>query len=335
MKILNPDDELGRGLQTKEMVVDWRAGDLSKFRTAEVLSTEAGTNLIPDWTRTLIDQPLIAGGSVVGRVPKLEVSGVANVGTSTRINMPIEGTLSYNCEVKVLMMNRTPAVAGTVQGGICMRMNNNVGDGMINSYMVWHDVVFGIESWINVDYWRRNPADQLMIQGSTESSGGGSQDFPGLRRYVNVNFGSKIGTLVTLNVDYGHAIAVGDSVQVVASEVDDFNVTVTAVSTNTVQYTSATTAPNPIYNSGYGYIMNRSVMPYYIRARLVDNVLFAKAWHYGIAEPDWDEANNSIRMIMTSGLGPSIPGYCGLYTGHMTDTTNKQDFGSFEWKSLD
>lgn len=335
MKIIGAKDERGRGLQTKELVVDWRADDLSRFRTAEVLSTESGSNLIPDWTRTLVDQPLIPGGSTVARVPLLRVAGVSNVGTSTRINQPIEGTLSYNCEVKVLMLDRNPTAAGATQGGIHLRMNNNVGDGMINSYIVWHDVVFGIESWINIDYWRRNPADQLMIQGSTEASGGGSQDIPGLRRYVPVNFGSKIGTLVTLNVDYNHGIYVNDNIQAATPEVDDYSVVVTAVTNTTVQYTSSTTASNPVYNSGSGYIMNRSVMPYFLKARLVDNTMFVKAWRMTDAEPDWDSPTNSMRMIMTNGLGPSIPGYCGIYTGHMTGTANQQDFGSFEFRSLD
>jgi hypothetical protein len=322
-------------------IIDWRAGDLSKLDAGVRFSAEAGTDIITDWEKTLTDQTY-TGDTPQSRVPLLRVrvpTGTAP-GGSTRLGMPIIGSECYNGEMKVLLLDRNPAGAGTYQSGIFMRQSltpSGVDIGKSRQYVAWHDVIFAVESIVNIDYWR-TVSTNSMVQGIGEGSGGGGPDLPGLRKYINVNFGSKIGTTVTLNVDANHGVIVGDNIQVVTPEVDDYTVIVTAVGSKTVQYTSGTTAANPVFNSGAGYLMSRSIMPYFLHARLIDNTFWVKAWRYDAPEPDWDSPTHASRMVNNSVLGPpsdGTPGRMGLYAGHMLANSGYVDFGSVWWRSLD
>jgi hypothetical protein len=329
----------GRKVADDWNVIDWRPGDLSKLDTQVCISYETGTSTANAlYTPSIVAQT--NAGSATLAVPKLRIENLSGqTGGNTRRLFPLTGSTCKNGEMRALVLNRLRG--GTAdQVGMGFRLQDDVANGSRPwMFAFWHDGIFGIESMWNIDYWRRN-ADGSLFQGTSVSSGAGVYDMPGLQIWRNVNFGSKVGTSITLNCGANHGIITGDSLSVQTEEVDENIVTVTGSDQvrGTVTLTSGTSATNPIYNVGTGRVMSRTVMPYWVAGRIIDDVFQGKCWRMTDAEPDWDSNDNAVRMInptVGAGAGPQTAGKLCLVANHLTDATHFVDYLSILWRSLD
>lgn len=338
-KFFNATDENGDKIRSDWNVIDWRSGDLSKLDTQVCLSYESGTSAAnAPFTTTLIDQPTV-GNSIIA-VPKLRITNASGqAGGNTRRVYPILGSECKNGEIKALFLDRYPLAGTSDQIGIGIRLTTDPA----NSnrpwlFMAWNDGIFAVESWINVD-WNRAGATGGLDQGGSFTSGGSGTDLPGLQVWRTVNFGSKIGTAITLNIGADHGVVSGDNISIQTPEINDNNIDVTGTpDVSTITATSATSSANPIYNSGVGRILVRSVMPYYVHCRLIDTTFQVKAWRRNDAEPLWDDPNRVQTMKCATsgaGAGPVGIGRMCIYAGHLTNGSHYSDIGTVMWRSLD
>jgi hypothetical protein len=200
--------------------------------------------------------------------------------------------------------------AGLYQQGNIHRVQNSAG--VTKGFIAWQDIVFGLPYIINIGLWS---ADGTTL---TLNSTNGNFTATGLTKTIYVSNAVRSSNVVTLTVNAGHGIVVGNSLIVDLSDntFDGSAFQVTSVTTTTIVYNQ--TAANASGASGTCFSQNH-IFPYWMKTRLVSNTLHVKVWRYGDPEADWGDSTRAMSWTWSSGTvtPPSGAGLTGIYGGHI------------------
>ena len=219
--------------------------------------------------------------------------------------------------------------AGTYQQGIVARLQQTGSD--IFTFIAWQDVLFGQTNLINIGMWGSDGVTMQQHYSGTNSYFTGLPDV----KYFSASRSSNV---VTLTVELGHGIVVGDTVTMqncVDTSFNHIGLSVTAVTPTTITYNQ--TAANAS-TTGEFFSINHT-FPYYMKVRLEGTKFYVKCWRKGTPEADWGDTTRSNFMTYQTGGGspdfpaPVGPGKFGVFAGHI----GKQkyvDFGELTFKKL-
>lgn len=343
---LTPD----RRYRTASQQINWDSGDDTARLDADVALTRtpAGPS---SWTRTItpygtsaLNQAALAGGDA--RVGRIRFTSSATH-TTERFWQPIKGAHSADSEIRSLWYDRWGVAGGNAGGqlGHVHRFQLHPTTGRPWGYIVWHDITLNLESYFNFDSWYADSgfgsSTSGMVQGSaaTPNTGGGSLELSGMRKIIAISASSKVGTTVTINLPYGHAVAVGDSCDIATTEIIE-SLTVTAISATTATFTSGTSVTNPIYVGGRGTLRDYRSMPFWVASRLEGVTLRAKAWPSSMDEPSWEDPAYAAKWTdatsNTNAPAAGVVGQACIYNGHLGNLTSSfTEWGEVNWRSLD
>lgn len=325
--------------------IDWATGDDTAKLDADVTVSKAASGP-SSWTRTITPYGV---GDPVNRLRFT----TPTTNTTERRWQPITGALSVDSEIRSLWYGHWGVPGGNAGGqmGHVHRYQLHPSTGRPWGYIVWHDIQFGVDSWMNLDSWYVDSgyptAPYAMTQGKDAGTPSGEATPPpslsGLERWVEITGSSKVGTTLTVTLNYGHGVVVGDVCQIFtdAALSPGEQLNVTAVTATTATFTSGTTATNPIYVGGPGSMhLFTHVMPYWVVSRLEGVTLRVKAWPQSIGEPTWDDERYAAKLTdATSNVnGPpaGVLGQACIYNGHLGNTTSSYtEWGEVNWRSLD
>jgi len=302
----------GGGNLTAEVL--WEDNDWSRFNAPLTLSYDTGATYT---TLVQSDASIPSSGrslSSAVRRGRVERSGTATTGGNTRLWYLMPETASFeDVEVEVMLYGRTDAG----QVGLVLRGQTPTSGpfaGRPHGYVVWHDVVFNLDAWVNVAAWTTSGSGTStnLVQIANTATG----ELPGLQYTTGISAYSRTGTTLSLGVPGDHRIQVGDKIDLLGTSIDANSMTVTSLfGANTV----IATHPSSGTSSGSSGTVRarRRTMPSKIKVRLEGNVIHGKAWQNGKGEPDWGDPRYSWRWEDTGFDGPQGAGMCGLFVGHL------------------
>lgn len=324
--------------------IRWNTGDDTSKLDADVTVSKAASGPSA-WTRTIT-----AYGTSPDQINRLRFT-TPTTNTTERRWQPITGATSIDSEIRSTWYGHWGSPGGNAGGqfGHVHRFQLHPSTGRPWGYIVWHDITLNVDTWINMDTWYVDSgyptAPYAMTQGRLAGTPSGASfvDLAGLQRWVEITASSKVGTTVTVTLNYGHGVVVGDVCQIFTdaalSAGEQLNAT--AVTATSATFTSGTAATNPIYFGGPGSMqLFTHVMPYTVVSQLVDTTLRVKAWPVAISEPSWNDERYAAKWTdATSNVNGPPAGTVGqacIYNGHLGDTVNSfNEWGELTWRSLD
>jgi len=206
------------------------------------------------------------------------------------------------------------------------------GSDRMRAFVAWHDAFVGLPSLINVGLWNaRFNADDLKLH-----SKNAALTLSPVKRHP-VTYSNRAGNVVTAHVPSEHGLDVNSHIDIVlpTGDLGATNVAVTGVNGSVITYTDN----GADGAGGGGYVQKHSstnpygplsTFPFIMASRLLgNNMLQAKIWRLGDAEPAWSAGVSYVAGELTGQEAltpfdpesvPSGPGVSGLLVAHLNDS---------------
>lgn len=312
--------------------VMWDDNDWSRFGAPVVMHYDTGVT----FSQVIqSDSSLPAGRSVASAVRRgrIERGGVATTGGNTRQLFLLDETDEFvDAEIQVMFYGHS----NPGQMGLALRESiatSGIYAGRPMAYVVWFDVLFSLDAWVNTAVWSTSGA------GTTTSlvqvAGTATDELVGLNYTVGASAYSRSGTSLTLSIPGDHRIQVGDTIDLFGTTIDANNMLVTALfGPNLVVATHPTSGTTT--GGACTVRCRRRTMPSFLKVRIKGNTIWGKAWREGLSgtgEPDWGDPRHSWRWVDSGNTGPTAPGRFGLFAGHVLGG-GFCDFGSVKVTAL-
>lgn len=224
------------------------------------------------------------------------------------------------------------------------------GGGVWRAIVVTNNIFLSDTNVVNANVWNSSAA--ALALGNAGGSKTYTDDF--LRRSLRVYAVDRFLFAGSINEYYGspnnrNGLEVGTMCTVDCVLDNTFDIAteqaITGVGPGLVTFTDVESGAAVSYKAEQGTVIPTTVSarrfwPYWVKSRLIDNILQVKVWREKDPEPDWSSADAVNTYDFTganapapTALYPDQPGQCGLIGAHIRNT-RYLEYGHFSCKEL-